>query len=262
MITGSNSEKLKWIRRLNAKAKARREEAAFVLEGRKLFQETPAALRRAVFISESFAGQNPEFESAVRNAPYEVEIVADRLFASVCDTKTPQGILTIASFPEWKKEDLIPSEEPPLLMVLEAVQDPGNVGTILRTAEGAGVTGVVLLEGCADVFSPKVIRATMGSIFRVPFLAGIGREELTAFLAKEHIRSFAAHLNGREYYTEETYREGSAFFIGNEGNGLSNELTAAADALIRIPMAGEVESLNASIAAALLMYEANRQRRY
>lgn len=260
MITSSSSAKLKKIRQLNTKAKARRETGCFVLEGRKLFEETPAALRRAVFMAESFAEENPRMIKELEAGGCEADIVGDRLFASVCDTKTPQGILTIAAFPEWTRDDLLSGDGAPLLMVLENVQDPGNVGTIVRTGEGAGVTGIILGDGCADIFSPKVIRATMGSVFRVPTMRTADLAGTLRWLSGQGIRSYAAHLRGRNEYTVENYETGTAFLIGNEGNGLSPELTAAADCLIRIPMEGKVESLNASVAASLLMYEARRQR--
>ena len=260
MITGSSSAKLKMIRQLNTKAKARRESGCFVLEGRKLFEETPVSLRRGVFMSESFARENPEMAERIQSDGQKAEIVADRLFSSVCDTKTPQGILTVAAFPVWRPEDLTDGSSAPLVMVLENVQDPGNVGTIIRTGEGAGVTGIVLGEGCADISSPKVIRATMGSIFRVPTLRTADLPGMLKFLSERGVQSYAAHLNGKNEYTDEPYVTGTAFLIGNEGNGLSPELTEAADCLIRIPMEGRVESLNASVAASLLMYEARRQR--
>lgn len=258
MITSSSSPKLKQIRQLNTKAKARRESGCFVLEGRKLFEETPEALRRGVFLSESYAAENPSLTEELAGS-CDTEIVADRVFDSACDTKTPQGILTIAAFPHWEKEDLLGGTAP-LIVVLENVQDPGNVGTIIRTAEGAGATGVILLGACADIFSPKVIRATMGSVFRVPVCRMEEISGAVRFLRDCGVRTFAAHLMGENEYTEESYSGGSAFLIGNEGNGLSDELSHAADTRIRIPMAGRVESLNASVAASLLMYEARRQR--
>ncbi|MCI1304712.1 MAG: RNA methyltransferase [Lachnospiraceae bacterium] len=259
MITSSSSAKLKMIQQLNTKAKARRESGCFVLEGRKLFEETPDSLRRGVFMSESFARENPEMAEAILNDTC-AEVVSDRLFSSVCDTKTPQGILTVAAIPRWNFEDLTAGARAPLVMVLENVQDPGNVGTIIRTGEGAGVTGILLGEGCADIYSPKVIRATMGSIFRVPAVRERDLAGALRRLGERGVRSYAAHLNGTNEYTEEHYKTGTAFLIGSEGNGLSAGLTEEADCLIRIPMEGRVESLNASVAASLLMYEARRQR--
>ena len=150
-------------------------------------------------------------------------------------------------------------EKAPFLMILEDLQDPGNMGTILRTAEGAGVTGIILSKNCVDLYNPKVIRSTMGSIYRMPVMQA-DLLEILPVLKENKIQTYAAHLKGKNWYHEEDYTEGTAFFIGNEGNGLSDELSDSADCLIKIPMEGKVESLNAAIASAVLMYEAHGQR--
>lgn len=191
----------------------------------------------------------------------EPELVSDDVFRKMSDTQTPQGILTIAAMPSYSLADLLgKGEGVPLILCLEDVQDPGNVGTMIRTAEGAGVTGILMSSGTADVFQPKVTRSTMGSIFRVPFVRTDQLRESVLSLKEKGIRTFAAHLKGENGCFDESYTGPTAFFIGNEGNGLSPEMAELADTLIRIPMQGKVESLNASIAAALLMYEAERQR--
>ena len=154
-----------------------------------------------------------------------------------------------------------PVRKAPLLLFLEDLQDPGNAGTILRTAEAAGVDAVFCTKNTVDYYHPKTIRSTMGSIFRVPQCVVEDVPDFFGTLRKAGIRSFAAHLRGKRAYDEEDYRGGSIFLIGNEGSGLSETAAAGADALIRIPMAGEVESLNAAMAAGILMFEASRQRR-
>ena len=144
--------------------------------------------------------------------------------------------------------------------MLDNLQDPGNLGTMIRTGEGAGITGVIMNNQTVDIFNPKTIRATMGSIFRVPF---VYVPDLAPVLEQMHakgIHTYAAHLKGQEYYDSFSFREPTAFLIGNEGNGLSKEISDQAGQYLKIPMEGRVESLNASIAAALLMYEAHRQR--
>ena len=156
-------------------------------------------------------------------------------------------------------EDL--QEKPALLMVLETIQDPGNLGTILRAGEGAGVTGIVMDANTADVYNPKVIRSTMGSVLRMPFVYVENLHETLEELKKKKIRLFAAHLQGKHAYDQEDYTGPAAFLIGNEGNGLTEETAAMADIYIRIPMEGRVESLNAAVAASVLMFEAARQRR-
>ena len=208
-------------------------------------EEIPAERIEKVYASESFAKKNKEFLEKLQ-AP--VELLTDTVFAYVSDTKTPQGILAIV-------------QKAPHLVVLDNLQDPGNLGTIFRTAEAAGVTGILLSKDCVDVYNPKVIRSTMGAVFRMPFLYVEDLPEKIKELQKKSIKTYAAHLRGENAYDEEDYTTGCAFLIGNEGNGLRDEVADCANCLIRIPMEGEAESLNAAVAAAVLMFEAGRQRR-
>ena len=135
------------------------------------------------------------------------------------------------------------------------------MGTIFRTAEGAGVDGIFMSANCVDIYNPKTIRSTMGSIYRVPFVIAPDLQDVFAWFKKQRVRSYAAHLKGKGWYDEESYTGGTAFLIGNEGNGLTDATAGQADCLIKIPMKGQLESLNAGVAAAILMYEASRQRR-
>ena len=146
-------------------------------------------------------------------------------------------------------------------MFLETIQDPGNLGTILRAGEGAGITGIVMDSGTVDIYSPKVIRSTMGSVFRVPFYRTDDLPAVLAEAGKAGIRLAAAHLQGSVEYDTEDYTGPVGFLIGNEAAGLSRRAAAMADVRVRIPMLGRVESLNAAVAASVLMYEAARQRR-
>ena len=135
------------------------------------------------------------------------------------------------------------------------------MGTIIRTAEAAGVTGILMSADCVDVYNPKTIRSTMGSVYRMPLWYVKDICEAVKELKCLGIHTYAAHLEGKRSYDEPDYREGTAFLIGNEGNGLRREVAELADQYIRIPMKGQVESLNAAIAATILMFEAGRQRR-
>jgi TrmH family RNA methyltransferase len=143
---------------------------------------------------------------------------------------------------------------------LEDIRDPGNLGTMIRTAEGAGITGIIVSNATVDLYNPKVIRSTMGSIYRVPFYQAEDFYEILTEIKKHGVTIYAAHLSGIPYDTEGSFRKSCAFLIGNEANGLSQKASALADTLIKIPMAGKVESLNAAVAAAILMYETARQR--
>ena len=147
-----------------------------------------------------------------------------------------------------------------LYVILEDIQDPGNLGTIMRTAEGAGAAGIIMSKGCVDIYNPKTIRSTMGSAYRVPFLYVDDLKTAIEKIRSCEIEVFAAHLNGKTYYDDINYHR-AAFLIGNEGNGLSDEVANQATSYLKIPMEGQLESLNASVAASILMYEASRQRR-
>ena len=222
-----------------------------------MFREAPREWIHKIYIAE-FLSFDRELMGQAEQFP--CEIVADSVFQQMSDTKTPQGILTILRIPSYTWEDLF-RDAHPLVMILEDLQDPGNVGTIFRTGEGAGVSGIILTKNSVDVTNPKVIRSTMGSVYRMPYVYAENVESLKVELSSRKIKTYAAHLDGKRSYDREDYLGGSAFLIGNEGNGLSAEASEMADHLIRIPMCGQVESLNAAMAAGILMYEAARQRR-
>ena len=255
MITSNSNQQMKNLALLMKKAKARNEQGVFVVEGRKMFQEVPPQWLLQVYVSETFLAENA---ALLENCAYEV--VSDSVFKSVSDTQTPQGILCLVKKPEYTLEQLLCKEKTHLL-ILESIQDPGNLGTMLRTGEGAGITGVIMNQTTVDLFNPKTIRSTMGSIYRMPFFVTKDLAETVKELKKEGVKTYAAHLKGELQYDEPDYTDATAFMIGNEGNGLSDEIANMADTYIKIPMCGQVESLNAAISASLLMYETNRQRR-
>lgn len=261
MITSTSNAKIKRIVQLRKKKKARDAEGVFLVEGIRMFREIPEKLLQEIYISESCEGkEGKEIRRRASACGIRPELVSDGVFAYLSDTQTPQGILCVVGQLFYSLEEVADASCPHML-VLDRLQDPGNVGTILRTAEGAGVTGILLDGECADIYNPKTIRSTMGSIFRMPFYYIQDLEEGIRYLKKRGICTYAAHLEGKRAYDEEDYRKPCAFLIGNEGNGLRPEIADLADTYIRIPMAGEVESLNAAIASAVLMFEAGRQRR-
>lgn len=257
MITSTSNPQVKHLLQLQKKSKARNEEKVFVVEGLRMFIEVPKERVVKVYVSETFYNKKKE-ELNWEELP--IEILSDSVFKHVSDTQTPQGVLCIV---KQKMQDLdsLLNIEKPHFMVLDNLQDPGNMGTIIRTAEGAGVDAVFMSRDCVDIYNPKTIRSTMGSIYRMPF---IYIEEIVPLLEefrKRGIKSYAAHLEGKNSYDKEDYRKGTAILIGNEGNGLRDEVAEKADIWVRIPMEGQVESLNAAIAASVLMFEVARQRR-
>lgn len=256
MITSTSNPQVKNLQQLLKKSKARNAQDVFVAEGMKMFQEAPKERIQKVYLAKSlYEEKGTDFLDGL-----ESEVLSDQVFAAVSDTKTPQGILFVLRQYHYTLEDILKREAPHLLL-LEDMQDPGNLGTIMRTAEGAGVDGIILNRTAVDMYNPKVIRSTMGSVYRMPFLYAEELTEVLPVLKQNGIRTYAAHLGGKNCYDREDYRSGCAFFIGNEGNGLSRELSSKADVRIRIPMQGKLESLNAAVAASILMYEVYRQRR-
>lgn len=260
MITSGANPRVKQIVQWQTKAKERRKDGVFLAEGVKMLEEAPLEWIREVYLSEDAfekIHKTPELREKLERVGYET--VSAEVFAKMSDTQTPQGVLTVLNRPNHRIEDLL-QQPNPLLVVLENLQDPGNLGTIIRTGEGAGVTGVIMSEGTVDIFNPKTIRSTMGSVYRVPFAYVTDVSEVMSRLREKGIHTYAAHLKGDTYYDSFSFREPTAFLIGNEGNGLSKELADSADNYLKIPMEGKVESLNAAIATSLLMYEAHRQR--
>ncbi len=302
MITSTSNPQIRQLQALQKKAKERENADVFVVEGVKMYREAPKDRLVHSYVSESFLRKNPSVFEGVKN----LTELSDRVFESVSDTKTPQGVLCLVRRCHYTLQDLFGGYRPdtvsgsrpdkaatgrgqaemfpkrqnmekhagqsdsgrkpdsvcaPLVLALENLQDPGNLGTLLRTAEGAGVTGILLSRDCVDIYNPKVIRSTMGSVYRVPFCCSQDWKGDLERLKRQGLRLYAAHLKGEKYYDEISYCVPSAFLIGNESRGLTDETAALADEYIRIPMCGRVESLNAAVASSILMYEANRQRR-
>lgn len=187
--------------------------------------------------------------------------VSEKLLASVSYTKTPQGIVLLAVRPAHDEEGFA-SRQPasPFLVILHEINNPANAGAILRTAEAAGVTGVIATADTCDPFSPKALRGAMGSAFRMPIWSGVRFAEAIAWCRAREIPTFVAAADGSKPYTDVDWRRSSALIVGRESTGLSHEEIAAADNVVRIPMLGATESLNVAVAAGIILYEAARQR--
>ncbi len=266
MITSTSNNRVKRLVALKERAKLRREEGVFIVEGPKMFLEAPTGWIKEVYVSETFLDKAKKdtdntFIQALQNTGYEV--FSDEVFKKASDTQTPQGILSILNMPHYDLNDYLENKGKTgqLFVLLEDLQDPGNLGTIIRAGEGAGVSGVIMTKNTADIFNPKVIRSTMGSIYRVPFFVVDSLCEVVKILKGKDIAVYAAHLDDSVNYDEPDYTKPAAFLIGNESNGLRRETADLATRYIKIPMAGQVESLNAAVATTILMYEAARQRR-
>lgn len=225
--------------------KGRRESGCFLVEGRKMVEE---ALASAFDVEAVLVQEGLELPTGLTMPVYELP---EHVLAAVCDTKTPQGIAAVV---RMKEQSALGKH----IVVLDGVQDPGNVGTIIRTADAAGLDGVLLSTQCADVFSPKVLRATMGSIFRMNLRT---TDDLPGELTKLREKGYSilsSQLDGTPFYEREKVAEQFALVIGNEGNGVSEQVQQTATHRVRLPMRGGAESLNAAIAAAIMMYELMR----
>lgn len=263
MITSVSNSRVKRIVQLQEKTKARNQEGVFIIEGTKLFVEAPSAMIREVYLTEEFWDRCRQQGLKDKLEQFSYELVSEDVFRKISDTKSPQGILCVLKQSHVSLSGLLEEkrDKAPFFLVLEDIQDPGNLGTILRTGEGAGVDGLIMSRGCVDIYNPKTIRSTMGSVFRMPFVYTDDLGDAIRRLQDGQIQVLAAHLGGAREYDQWDYTQGTAFLIGNEGNGLKEETAQQADQNIKIPMEGKVESLNAAAATAILLYEAHRQRR-
>ncbi len=255
MITSTSNSQIRHITMLQKKSRYRNLEGQFVAEGIKMVLETPPDLLSRVYVSEDF---QPEKQVRAWLSDKNYEVVSSRVFKELSMTQTPQGILAVVHMSRPDPEEILASGDS--FLILETLQDPGNLGTIIRTAEGAGINGIFMNKTCVDIYNPKVVRSTMGSLYRVPFVYTEDLHSLIKTMKARGIRLFAAHLKGQKAYYEEDLSGPCAFLIGNEANGLSDETATLADVYIKIPMLGKEESLNAAMAAGILMYEMRRQK--
>ena len=266
MISSAANERIKHAALLGKKASAREEEKLFIAEGARLFEETEDGLISELYLTEGGLSLLRERGSAARAeamlASEKAFLVKDDVFAKMSDVVTPQGVLAVVKQREHSWEELIPPDRKPLIIMLEDLRDPGNLGTVMRSAEAAGATGVILGGDCADIHSPKVVRSTMGALFRLPFMKLRDLSFCFGTLRSKGVKIYAAAMEGAQCFSKADLTGGCAFIVGNEGKGLKPETIAAADGCLFIPMAGKTESLNASVSASLLLYEAARQRGY
>jgi RNA methyltransferase, TrmH family len=258
MITSTHNPRIQWVHKLQGQPRFHQSEGVFVVEGVRLAEE---ALRAGwqpslVLYTPDLSQRGLEIIRSL--LPSSVEEVSPAVMKSASDTQTPQGILAVMS------QRVLPL--PAVLdfvLLLDAIRDPGNLGTILRTAVAAGVQGVILAPGCADAFSPKVLRSAMGAHFHLPILV-LEWTEIQSLLkpggTQPGIKIYLSEVAGSLPYTRADFRSPVALIIGGEAEGAGAEAQLLAERRIHIPMAKGVESLNAAVAAAILMFEVVRQR--
>lgn len=249
MLTSRDNPMVKLCRRLQTGAKARREEGLFLAEGVRLCREALSAGEvRSILATQAALDQNPWLGQAG-----EVVVLSPGVAQAISDTKTPQGVFCLCALPKEQEPVFLPEGR---YLLLDRLQDPGNLGTILRGAEAFGVTAVILGPGCPDPFSPKVLRSTMGSVFRQPFFSVEDLPGTIQRMEELGVSVYAALLEpGACAVLDLPAAGGLGVVIGNEGSGVSPEASQAAGKGVYIPMAPAIESLNAAAAATVIMWE-------
>ncbi len=257
MITSSSNSQIKRLQLLLKKRKEREEQGVFVVEGIKIFKEalTLDRVEKAYFAEFYFNSLSEEEKNCFSSIEYET--VSDSVFNSIAETVTPQGVIAIVKMVKPDIDRILRNAK--RLVLLENLQDPGNLGTIIRTSEAAGVEMCTLSEGSVDIYNPKTVRSTMGAMFRVPVAYVPDMVAFVKELNEKGFNTIATDLSATNDYSDDIYGEKAAVIIGNEGNGLTKETVEAANTRVIIPMEGNVESLNAGVAAALMMYEMKRR---
>lgn len=255
-IESRENSLIKRFVRLSGDRKYRRDMQEMICEGGKMLRE---ALLSGIEIHDILVADNAEVstEDLYRAQQQGAKLYRcpAALLQKISNVKTPQGIVFSCERPISGLESLYGAKR---VMVLEGLQDPGNLGTIIRTADAFALDGIILCEGCVDPTSPKVVRATMGAAFRMP-IAAAGIEETAAFLKRQNLPLYATALSENSIPVTEVDLHRAAVLIGNEGRGITKKAAALSEKQIIIPMEGRAESLNASVAASIIMYEMSRK---
>lgn len=255
-VSSASNSLLKRVRQLQSRS-GREKAGAFLIEGEKLFDEAVkhAVDIEAVIVRESFLASDYLASKQLER----VTVVDDKLFLDLATTETPQGLVAIARFKPWTADALFQGAAP-LVVIADRVQDPGNLGTMIRTGLALGATGILLTKGSVDAFNPKVVRSAAGALFALPFLENIVIEDAISQCRNRGLTILAFSADGQRRLSEIELKKPTALLLGNEANGLDENVERSADLVVSIPMAQASESLNVSIANAIVLYEASRQR--
>lgn len=266
MLTSLQNEQVKYVVNLH-KRKFREETGEFLIEGWRFVEE---GLARGAHLTRVFlcSGQKneawPQLAAALKNKGVPIIEVDERVLRKMSDTENPQGILAVVKQPNWTWDDVIGVDSPAgksavsMLMILDGVQDPGNCGTILRTALAAGVTQVCLTEGTVDLYNLKVLRSTMGAIFSLKILTHCQPEEILKACQRHKMPIFVGDIEGTDLYRTH-FTQPMALVVGNEGSGPSDAFRGSGVKRITIPMSHQVESLNVAMATGIILYEVRRR---
>lgn len=258
-----SKEKLKQIHKLKTE-KEREKEGKFLIEGLRLCEEALCSnweTELVLFSSEFDESQEGQrlFEGFSKKG-IEIFKTKKKEIEKLADTETPQGIMALVKKKKFTlSKDILKNSS--LLLGLDNIRDPGNLGTMIRTADAAGADGVLLSKGCVELYNPKVVRSTMGSVFHLPVIENLDLPEVMPDLKKDGFKIIVSEVHEGKDYTEVDYPEKTCLVIGNEASGISQQILNLADERIKIPIFGKAESLNASIAAGILLYEIVRNKK-
>lgn len=265
MIVDINSKEnatFKQIKQLQKK-KYRDQYEKYIIEGVRIILDTlenHKTIEYIVYCDDLYnTGGGEELLKLFMDKKYKIYHLSNKLFSEITDTKNPQGILAVLPM-EKQDTDLVLDKEDAFVIILDRIQDPGNLGTILRTADAAGAHAVFLSKGCVDLYNPKTIRSTMGSIYNIPVVNNVFTKELIHKLKSKGYQIISTGLEAKEYYFDIDFTGKTAIVIGNEAKGILQEILTESDHIVKIPMEGKAESLNAAVATSIMAYEVLRQK--
>jgi len=255
IISSEQNIRIKNLVKLQEKSRERKKQGLFIIDGLREIQE---ALKGGVVIEEIFICPEIIGEELKDFSDIKTSYVSETVYKKISYKEKPAGVLAMAR-PRTLELETLKLKNNPLIVILEAVEKPGNLGAIVRSAYAAGVDAVIINDEQTDIYNPNVVRASEGLIFRLPVIVA-DRESTIKFTKKNKIKVFAAALIGAKNYVEANYQEASAILLGTEATGLSKEWLKEADEIIKIPMKPGIDSLNVSVSAAILIFEAWKQR--
>lgn len=257
-ITNVQNPQVKGAAELKQK-KYRQQQRCFLAEGLRTVEEAVNSKAvKSIFYTAIEDDRTRKVLEKAAEKQIKLYCVTEQIMKKLADTENPQGIIAVCKMQDTTLEQLLASGE--MLLVLDRVGDPGNIGTMLRTADAAGIGGMVLLKGTADIYAPKTVRASMGSLFHVPVVDGIDEEEFVHIAQRSGYQLLVTSLEGADNLYKARLNGRLAFVMGNEANGVTDSLMKAADKRVYIPMAGRAESLNVAMAAGIVMFEALRRK--
>ncbi|MGM0602391.1 MAG: TrmH family RNA methyltransferase [Bacillota bacterium] len=260
-ISSPNNSKIKYLNKLY-RSRTRRKEGCFVLEGKRLIEAAAAggADFEEIFVTPAFfqLEENSKLLNMLKKKAV-LNIVDEDIFNQSADTVNPQGIMAVVNEIEFDENNFLSSGKK--ILLLDRIQDPGNMGTIIRTAAAAGFDGIIAAKGSVDIYNQKVLRSTMGAIFSLPIWQKVSRGKIIEVLKSkaDEFEIIATDMDAEEYYFQHSYTDKVIVLIGNEANGLDEDYLKLASAEVKIPLAAGIESLNAAVAAAVLCYEISKR---